>query len=284
MCIRDSDRAEYRVRPSGDNRGHFEIYSIDHASGWTRGTVEEHSYLPLYSFRSRRGGAKGGDAGQTCYHARLQQAVAGEGTETYVSFVHPDQRPAVPPTETVVFQLTCTNRRLAARLRVGDISVATDSSPAVARFRNVTRVSAGATVPLGGDLHWRLISHLALNTLAVSSAETLRETLQLYNFESGEHLQAARANQLRIDAVSDLESRPDTVLFSGVPVRGMTTRIVVKESHFRSEGDLYLFGSIVNEFLSLCASLNAFSRLTVVGAEKGETYEWRARLGRHEIL
>lgn len=280
----DHARSEYRVVPAGADSRHFEIYSIDRASGWTRGAVEEHAYEPLYSFRTRRGttGSAGGD--DTCYQARVQQAVAGDGTETYVTFVHPDQRPALPPTETVVFQLTCTNRRLAARLRAGDIRVATDSSPTVARFRNITRVSPGAPVPVEGDLHWRLISHVALNALSLSSAETLRDTLRLYNFESDQQHQAARANQLRIDGILSVESRPDTALLGGVPVRGLATRLVLKESHFRNEGDLYLFGSVVNEFLSLCVSLNTFTRLTVVGADKGETYEWPARLGRQAIL
>jgi type VI secretion system protein ImpG len=214
----------------------------------------------------------------------LRSAVTGEGTDIYVSFVKADQELVIPPTETVVFELTCTNRILSDKLRVGDIHVATESSPGFCQFRNITRVSHGLRPPLEGDLSWRLLSHLALNSVSLSSVEAFRGILGLYNFQSLQDRQAGRANQLRIDGIVEIDNSSDDLLFEGVPVRGIKTVLGLKESNFNSEGDMFLFASILNEFLALYVSLNSFSRLVVKGVEEGETYEWPIRIGRRIIL
>jgi type VI secretion system protein ImpG len=277
----DHERTEYRIRPADSNANHFEIYSVDRARGWIRGTAEEREYLPFYSFRS---GRTAPGATPIFYNQRLRSAVTGEGTDIYVSFVKADQELALPPTETVVFELTCTNRILSDKLRVGDIHVATESSPGFCQFRNITRVSHGLRPPLEGDLSWRLLSHLALNSVSLSSVEAFKGILGLYNFQSLQDRQAGRANQLRIDGIVEIDSSSDDLLFEGVPVRGIKTVLGLKESNFNSEGDMFLFASILNEFLALYVSLNSFSRLVVKGVEEGETYEWPIRIGRRIIL
>ena len=146
----DHERTEYRLLPSGSRPHHYEIHSIDRAAGWVQGTAQEIEYQPFYSFRFGR--AESGRQ-QVFYHARMRNAVAGDGTDVYVSFVDIDQKAVLPPTQTVVFQLTCSNLALADRLRLGDIQVVTEKTPAVARFRNITRVTPGIRPPLDGDLY-----------------------------------------------------------------------------------------------------------------------------------
>jgi type VI secretion system protein ImpG len=277
----NQERTEYRIRPAGNNSQHFEIYSVDSATGWVQGTSEKREYPPFHSFRSGRTASGRGDV---FYDTRLRNAVAGEGTDVYVSFVNREQMTAVPPTETVAFDLTCTNRILAEKLRIGDIKLATDSSPAFARFQNITRVTRGIRPPLEGDLPWRLLSHLALNSTSLASVPAFRGVLELYNFHSLENQQSGRANQLHLDGIVEIESAAEDLLYKGVPIRGMTTRLGLKESHFDGDGDMFLFASIVNEFLALYVSLNSFSRLIVSGVEKGETLQWPTRIGHRIVL
>ncbi|MBN2243175.1 MAG: type VI secretion system baseplate subunit TssF [Acidobacteria bacterium] len=277
----DHKRTEYRIRPAGNNTRHFEIYSVDGATGWIQGTSQKKEYPPFHSFRGGRTASAGGDV---FYDTRIRNAVAGEGTDVYVSFVNREQLTALPPTETVTFDLTCTNRILAEKLRIGDIRLATDSSPSFARFQNITRISRAIRPPLEGDLPWRLLSHLALNATSLSSVPAFKGVLELYNFHSLENQQASRANRLHIDGIVDVESSREDLLYKGVPIRGMTTRLGFKESHFDGDGDMFLFASILNEFLALYVSLNSFSRLMVTGVEKGETFEWPTRIGHRIIL
>ncbi|MBN2320584.1 MAG: type VI secretion system baseplate subunit TssF [Acidobacteria bacterium] len=275
------ERTEYRVRPAGGNPQHFEIYSVDNAIGWIQGTSEKREYPPFHSFRSMPSASSNG---KIFYETRIRTAVAGDGTDIYVSFVNKEQLSAIPPTETVTFDLTCTNRILAEKLRSGDIRIATDSSPTYARFQNITRVTRGIRPPLGGDLLWRLLSHLALNSTSLSSVPAFRGILELYNFHSLENQQSARVNQLHLESIVDIESASEDLLYKGVPIRGITTRLRLKESHFDNDGDMFLFASILNEFLALYVSLNSFSRLIVNGVEKGETFEWPTRIGHRIVL
>ncbi len=277
----DHERTEYRIRPAAANSQHLEVYSVDGATGWLQGTSEKRKYSPFHSFKH---GHAASSRDEVFYDVRLRNAVASEGTDVYVSFVNTEQVTAIPPTEIVVFDLTCTNRVLADKLRVGDIQLATDTSPEFARFRNITRIARGIRPPLEGDLHWRLLSHLALNYTSLSSVPAFRGILELYNFQSLENQQAGRTNQLHLEGIVDIESVSEDLLYKGVPVRGITTKLGLKESHFSGEGDMFLFASILNEFLALYVSLNSFSRLIVNGVEKGDTFEWPMRIGRRVVL
>ncbi|HET6371412.1 MAG TPA: type VI secretion system baseplate subunit TssF, partial [Nitrospiria bacterium] len=275
------ERIEYPIRPAGGNPLCYEIYSIERALGWVRGTAAEEEYPAFYSFKHRLGlsGRK-----LTYYQTRLRNAVVGDGTDLYASFVNGEQTTVVPPTETVIFHLTCTNRALAGKLRVGDIATPTERSPEFARFQNITKVTPSIRPPVGGDLYWRLISHLSLNYTSLSSIEAFRRILELYNYPSFYDRQAGRANERRLDGIAEMQSREEDLLFRGAPVRGTATTLSMKEDHYLGEGDMFLFAGVLNEFLSLYASMNSFSRLTVRGVQEGEVYSWPPKIGRQAIL
>jgi len=271
------ERTEYRILPAGHHPQHYEIYSIDRALGWEQSTAKEIDYEPFYSFRFDKG-----DSGkrEAFYHPRMREAVAHDGIDVYVSFVDASQNVVPPATETVVFQLTCTNRILCEKLRVGDLQVMTENTPALARFENITRVTPGIRPPLEGDLYWRLISHLALNSTSLSSAAAMRDVLELYNFPALQKHQAGKANQLRLKGIVDVQRTPEQLLFRGVPVQGCTSRVALEESCFNNEGDMILFASVLDEILSRQVAVNSFSRLIVKGNAKGEVFEWAPRIGK----
>jgi type VI secretion system protein ImpG len=227
-----------------------------------------------------------GGAGQEAiyYQTRLYEAVVGEGTDTYISFVSADQNFVVPPTETISIDITVSNRNLASRLKVGDVSVATTSSPEFARFRNITPISRSLRPPLGKGLHWRLISHLSLNYLSLLSVEALRGILELYNYQALYDRQAARENILRLEGLVALEAKPVERLVHGSPMRGTSITLQMSEDNFAGEGDMYVFASVLNEFFALYASINALTELSVRGTKFGEIYQWPARLGQQAIL
>ncbi|MBU0640344.1 MAG: type VI secretion system baseplate subunit TssF, partial [Planctomycetes bacterium] len=128
----DHSRTQYRIRPSttGNLPEHYEIYSIDRVVGLIQGEAARREYPPLHAFQHGVGSAQGG----IYYQTRLYDAVVGEGTDTYISFVSADQKHVVPPTETISIDLTASNRKLASRLKVGDVHVPTVTSPEFAKF------------------------------------------------------------------------------------------------------------------------------------------------------
>lgn len=278
----DHARTQYRVRPStsGQPPEHYEIYSVDRVVGLVQGEAQRREYPSLHAFQHL--GGVGRDA--VYYQTRLYEAVVGDGTDTYISFVSADEEYVVPPTETISIEITASNRNLASRLKVGDIHVATSGSPEFARFRNITPVSRSLRPPLGKGLHWRLISHLSLNYLSLTSVDALRGILELYNYQALYDRQAARENMLRLEGIHALEARHGERLLRGAPVRGTILHLQMNEDSFAGEGDMYLFATVLNEFFALYASLNAFTELTVRGVKYGEVYHWPARLGQQPIL
>lgn len=277
----DHSRTQYRIRPSttGCPPDHYEVYSVEKVIGLVQGEAERRVYAPLHSFRHGRG-AEGG----IYYQARLYDAVVGDGTDTYLSFVTADEKNVVPPTETISIDLLASNRNLASRLQVGDIKVPTAGSPEFARFRNITPVTRSLRPPLGKGLHWRLISHLSLNYLSLTNVEALRGILELYNYQALYDRQAARENILRLEGLVSLDARPVERLVRGSPIRGTSIAMDMSEESFAGEGDMYLFATVLNEFFALYASINSFTELKVRGTKFGEVYQWPLRLGQQSIL
>lgn len=276
----EHQRVEYLLRPGSKNPGHYEIFSVEKVKGWTKGTAQQREFPSFHSFR--HGPA---DAGGTVYYqTRLRNSVAGDGTDTYVSFVTGDQKGAVPQAETVAADLICSNRNLPTGIRVGDINKATGNSPEFAKFRNISTVTESVTPPLGGELHWRMISNMSLNYLSLTNAGALRSLLDIYNFQALLKRQAARENELRLSGIVTVESKPEERLYRGSPVRGRRVEIDMKEENFTGEGGMVLFAGVLNEFLSLYCTINSFTRLVVRGVKQGETYSWTPKIGQQPLV
>ncbi len=277
----EQEKTESRLRPETGNPEHYEIFSVEKVSGWAAGTVEEKEYKPFFSYEHSLGG---GGRKTEFYQLSLRPAVVGRGTETYLSFVTADESAAIPSTSTVAVTLVSSNRNLAEKLKPGDINAQTAESPAFATFQNITRVTPSIPPPLEGGTLWRLISHLSLNYLSLLSVENLRGILELYNFAALFDRQAARANELRLEAIRQVKGGPDHIFRKGDVLRGLKAELELSESGFAAEGEMYLFASILSRFFGLYTSLNSFSRLEVKSAEKGEIYRFPPMAGRQVLL
>ena len=271
----DHQRTEYKIWPSGTDPAHYETYSVDNIIGLVKGTANRREYKPFLGFAHSV--TKTGEE-SAYYLTRIAPSVAAEGTETFLSFIVSGAG-ALAEVETLAIDLTCTNRQLPTRLKMGDIRIATPSSPTFARFKNVTKVTPTVPPPLGDDVFWRLLSHLSVNFTTLSRVESLRNVIGLYNFRALVDRQAEQANRLLLQAIVKVTTRPTLHLFRGDPVRGIAVEIELNEEGFSGEGDMYLFGSLLNEFLSLYVSLNSFSKLTVRGAKFAEVYTWPPKAG-----
>jgi type VI secretion system protein ImpG len=271
----ENERTEYKLWPSGGGPAHFEVYTVDAVIGLVKGTAKRREYKPFLGFAH----SLSKDADDTAYYqTRLESSVAEEGTETFISFAAGGIE-TLADIETLTIDLTCTNRQLPGKLKIGDIKVPTASSPSFARFKNITKIMPSVPPPLGTDAFWRLLSHLTVNYTSLARAESLRSVIGLYNFRAMVDRQAEQANRLLLEAIQRVEAKPTLHLFRGEPVRGMAVTVEVNEDGFSGEGDVYLFGSLLREFFSLYASLNSFTQLTVRGTKYGEVYTWRPKAG-----
>ena len=107
------------------------------------------------------------------------------GTEMTIRLVDLDFKPAEPPAQTLFAHTLCTNRRLAEQVPAGALLQIEEAAPA-AQIICLTKPTLQLDAPLAGATLWRLISHLSLNHLSLSShgesLRALREILRLYSY------------------------------------------------------------------------------------------------------
>lgn len=270
---------EHLLRGSGLAPGHMEIYSVDGAVGIPEGPGERIPYEPFFGFRHGAQGRKG-------YYYRLRRRLSpvDDGIDTYVSVGRPVDAGPGPGPETLALDVTCTNRSLPGQLKLGEISQPTPASPTLARFRNIVAVTKPIRPPLGSELHWRLVAHLAANRSSLSEIDVLRSLLELYNFQGLVDQQSGRANRLRIEGIHSCEASPIRRLVGGAPVRGTRLSLELEEAHFASVGDAYLFACAVDELLASKMSINSFSELGIRLQPSQRDYAWPPRSGGRALL
>ena len=272
----DPGRTEYRVRPSGKNDEHYEVYDVERVTGLPKGARQRREYTRFLSFQHSIAGA---DEESAYFKTRLESSLKGEGTDTFLSLTVTGPGGEIPELETVTMGLLCTNGPLPSRLKTGDIRIPTSSTPGYAKFKNITSTSPSVPPPLGEDVYWRLLSHLSLNYVPLHSLDGLRSIVGLYNFRAVFDRQAAKTHRLLLDGIQRVETNPATRLFQGSALRGMAIEVDLEEDNFSGTGDVFLFATMLNEFFALYATLNSFTELTVKELKHGEVYRWPARIG-----
>lgn len=272
----DHRRTAYRVRPSGLKDAHYQVYSVEKVIGFVQGTAEERVYAPFELFRPDPNGVP-------VYRVNIRNSPVRPGFDVYLSVAYPPES-GPPVAETLSIELLCTNGFLPEEIRTGDIALPTSSSPEQVDFKNLRPPTSNILPPLGTNLLWRLISHLSLNYASLSNTENLQTLLNLYLFRDPRKPEASLANQKRVAGIQSIESRGSDRLVSGVLTRGRDIELEARHDHFASQGDLFLFGSIIDHFLGSYASINAFTRLSLREVLTGEIYQWPARLGDHPLI
>lgn len=278
----DSTKHEYLVRPSGANPSNHEIYSIDSVVGIARRTSQRVKIPSFFAFEHELEGEGGG--APVFHQTHVRPAAIGDGVDVYLSFGSPQDAGSVPEFDVISVEATCTNRRLAGQLKVGDLRMPTATSPAVATFTNVTGVTQPLAPPIGRELQWRVLAHMAMSYRSITDVEVLRSTVDVYNFHALSDRQAARANQLRLAAIKSVRVRPTDRLYRGAPVRGIATEIELDEAGFAGEGEMYLFGGILNEMFASYVSINSFTQLTVTGTGTRVVYQWDPKSGSLNLI
>ncbi|MEI4951537.1 type VI secretion system baseplate subunit TssF [Aeromonas caviae] len=280
-------QAEYPLKASYRHADSFEIFSVDQVEGWVEGNLGRSRgtpriYQPFESFQHQIERAKQRLA--LYYRVRVKEAVSGDGFEHSLSFVRGDETTMVELDESISVTLTCTNRSRAARLKVGSVCVPTGSSPSFATFRNLIRPTRPLRPALDGSLHWTLISNLSLNYVSLLRRDALVQVLRTYDFPALHDKQAEQASRKRLAGIEEIETKPVDRLVRGMPVRGLKSVLSIRQSAFGSEGELYLFSTVLAHFFSLYASVNAFHLLEVVNLDNKERYQWPVQIGQHSLM
>ncbi|SHO54524.1 type VI secretion system baseplate subunit TssF [Vibrio quintilis] len=282
-------QSEYRIIPSSRYPSHYEVFSVDGVYGWQDKTQdsqrirgEKRVYHPFESFQHQVERVRNRQV--LYYRTRVKDSIRGDGFDSFVSFIRGDETRSIDVDEAVSIQLTCTNRLLPIELGVGEICQPTDTSPDFVTFKNITIPSQPLRPVLDGSLLWGLISNLSLNYLSLLSKDALSSVLRAYDFRALVDRQAERVAKKRLAGIIDIKSKPVDKLLRGLPVRGLQSEIMIDQTGFGSEGELYLFGRVLSHFFALYANINSFHELILVNVSNNEKYTWGTRIGMQPLI
>jgi type VI secretion system protein ImpG len=275
----DHRQQEYRIVPDPRLPYHYAVYSVDDVRSWGGNGKHRREYRAFESFEH----GTSPEADTAYYRLRLKPSLRDESTETYISIVHSPASAASLGEEVISLELTCTNRLLPGRLVVGDINTHADDTPDTVTLGNITPVTPSYTPPLEGDLLWRLISNMSLNYLPLNNVHAMRALIASYDFRALRDRYRSRVLDKMLGGMTQIVSEETDRIYQGLPVRGTVTRLTLDRDGFSCEGEMFLFASVINEFLALYATVNSFHQLIVIDAGRTEEYQWPARLGRRLI-
>lgn len=220
------------------------------------------------------------------WHHRTKTSLLHRGLEHSLAFVHADGHlpdRSLVEGEMITASLLCTNRMLPSSLNTGDICIPVNKNPSVASFCNVTRPTRPLYPVTDGGMHWSLISCMNLNYLSLLDRESLVQVLLTFDLPGIQHPQQAILSQKKLDAIEKLDTRPVDRLFKGVPIRGLSSTLLINPAPFICEGEIYLLGTVLSHFFALYASTQSFHCLKVINTESQETWEWQ-HTGQHALM
>lgn len=263
---------DHYLRASGLTPQHAEIFTVDQVIGVRQGERTTYQPFSLFPHLSQR-------QNHSFFQLHRSKSALDAGSDVTLVIGSPlEVRPQLNE-EILSVDVTCTNRLLPGRLGLGDINRGQNSLPAGARVKNICTVSQPVPAPLGSELHWRLLSHLAVTQRTLTEDQALRGLLSLYNLQTLGDVGVARGNTARIEAVRNVRAAPARRLYRGASVQGTRLLIDVEEKNFASLGDLYVFGCVLDSLFASFVSMNSFSELNFKTQPSQLEFVWPLRIG-----
>ena len=263
----DHRSTEYQIIPDARRPQNYELYSVDQVTASTSSGDKEH-YLPLYGTNHEHRNNRH----QTYWftrrrHAKMGLGLRDEGTDQFISLVDLYFNPNNPDDRTLSIESTCSNRdqphKLPFSLEQPKLQCV-NGSPPCERIRCLSQPTQTIRPSMRNNARWRLISHLSLNHLSITgrgdACNALKEILRLYNFRD------ASINQVQIDSISKVESRPIsaplTIDGRATLCRGMEIEIELDDIQL-SGNSSFLFATVLEHFFALYCTINSFTRVLV---------------------
>lgn len=260
-------QTDYLLRPMRLQDGHTEIYSVDRVTASRN--AERQDYVPFTSFR-HKGGMLRFDAPERYFHTRLKRAANGLHDTWLILGGEGFDKDRLRERESLSLRLTGTHGQLPRKaLKSTLLDTVVQSTQAGLRVRNLCAPTLPCSPPNRDRFHWRVLSHLGSNFLPMlDNAEVLRGTLALYDWTGSE------LNRRRLAAIVEVKHHLVQRFEKGFLLRGVDIEITLDANGFSGEGDISLFGEMLNRFFSLYADIHLYTQLTLILQPTGKCLRW----------
>ncbi|MDH5546865.1 MAG: type VI secretion system baseplate subunit TssF [Gammaproteobacteria bacterium] len=268
-------KTEYLIKPSANDKQHYEVFTVEEMSGSIQGEVDRRKYRNYHDVNNVLQHIAGEDEGDY-YQLRHVPSFVGRNVDIYASFVHAGKgyvRKADRP-EVISVKLSCTNGNLNRHLYIGDIDQHSASTPEYVNFENITTVTQSYPAPIHLGVDWALIGAMSVKFRSITKLESFKQLVSLFDYPSYYSKQAHRIHQRRLEGIHAIKVSKVTRIKSQLPVRGMQVCFDVDSEKFTSEGEMYFFFTVVNHLLNATAQLNTFVETMVADRATGESHIW----------
>ena len=268
----DQLSAEYTLLAHGNFPQAYEVYSVDkvHMVRQRGRDTSMTEFRPFYSLR--HGEEESMERGRYWLMRHDETlALCSPGHEKSITLVNADCEPLEIERNILSIELSCTNRDLPCALKIG-AAEGDLFTPGAARgdvIRLLRRPTRPARLTNGPGMHWRLISHLALNhhSLALEGTEGLREMLTLYD------LAPSPVSRRQIGGIVALGQEATTAWIrhkrGSSLMHGTEIRLTLDEQAYAGAG-MHLFVAVLDQFFALYVHLNSFVELVILSHQSGK--------------
>ncbi|WP_312746306.1 type VI secretion system baseplate subunit TssF [Cedecea neteri] len=285
----------FHIVPDRSRPLDYEVFSVNKVFGLQAETSEELTFNPLYQTRHSDTGNFGRyfsvnrtvrtkESSSRKYDTRTPYS----GTEIFISLVDQQEAPYGEHIRYLLVDAMVTNRDLPRLLTSsGSLDLTMSDSVPIHGARFVSSPSAPRSPLALGETAWRLIRQLSFNYLPLSDmdhaqgGEALRNMLRLFTTASDLEPMA------QINSLVGCQTRPVVRRLSdeGLLVygRGVNCSLTVDEEGFSGVSP-YLFGLIMENYLSRHAAINIFTETELHSMQRGLVARWKARPGRRGAL
>ncbi len=287
-----STRFEYHAVIDRGRPLDFEIHSIDKVTGHQSESDRALVFHPFYA------AADADHRGAGAYFSvRREQRLLSEqsrrhgprtgyiGSECFLSLVDAKEAPFSSELRQITVEALCTNRDLSLLTPMGnagsDLTLMT-SAP-VDRITFLVAPTRPTPALAEREMTWRLISHLSLNYLTLTDANSdqgasaLRELLGLYSRlgAAGADTQVDAVQKLKVIAVDRRVPSRGPIVFG----RGVRLELEVDEVPFAGVSP-WLLGAVLDQFFARHVGINSFTEFALRSVQRGPIAVWATRIGR----
>ncbi len=273
-------KAQYPIYHDIGTKSSTEVFSIDKVIGITDSGDTDVEYQPFYSVSHY--GQKEDQGAYWHLSRRPSPRKDDKGMDILLSFTDAALTNAQPQCATLTVHTTCTNRDLPSRLAPGGLArdFYLEQECPIEGISCLMKPSRTLRPKPGGQMQWRLISHLSLNfiSLLASNGKGLKELLKLYDVHD------SPVTRQQIDGIESIEYRHETMRIGRAFCRGVEVTIEFNEDKFVGSS-VFLFASILERFLAQYVSINSFSRLVAKSLQRSEVIKaWPPRNGSRVLM
>lgn len=269
---------EYYIIPDLYRRKSREIYSVDDVSGISENRTEQYKYIPItahdildttspeYNFKR--------------FYSVVRKVLQNDMSETFIRLFGPSMEQEIFPRETISLEATLSNGFLpSAYLESGSIKEPIDFPPGIEAY-NITVPTETQNCPDKQNYLWSLIAHLSVSFSTLAELNTFKSILNLYNWAKS----PTHPNKKRIESIKKIH-KPKLVnkIMNQSLIRGIEFHLEVDSKEFENgEGEINLFGMVLNSFLSQYITINSYVFLKISESGTTTSYTWNPAIG--EIL